>query len=462
MPSGATLPFVTYKDTGIQSVTSTITPIEDENVVSSFLSMPSRTYLHGCNDVVIEGETDIGTNTKLSQLPTVQTFRIPDDADAISKVSFLYEFDQDITTTSAINISKTLGFEIIKKVEVRVGNQIWQTLTGEDVFARNVTENSFASASELFESACRIQGPKLIESDLHSASDISIYTLQTGKYNISGSIDLKLFCGSGDKLNTFIQNAAPNNDIVVKIFYNEIFSNVSNSQISTTLNLKNPKLIIKKHHFTEPEKNYISNNIINSVINTSQSVAVKLGSNITNSTNFLEKTLSISRINEFSINASHLLITPLVTPYGEGASSDFANDQNLVAHAVYSRAFGGPRNSTIKPGMHDFIKYIELFINGSSVTGKLPTSYLKTNANKLIGLNYISEFPIYCIPLASEKFGTDSLVLSKLSNKKLVITYDEAMLGGTSGNNSTVFNITAVGTNVVTYVGGECSQQIAN
>ena len=54
------------------------------------------------------------------------------------------------------------------------------------------------------------------------------------------------------------------------------------------------------------------------------------------------------------------------------------------------------------------------------------------------------------------------MVLSKLSNKKLVITYDEAMLGGTARNNSTIFNITAVGTNVVTYVGGECSQQIAN
>lgn len=459
MPSGATLPFVTYKDTGIQSVTSTVTSLEDENVVSSFLSMPSRTYLHGSNDVVIEGETDIGTNTKLSQLPTVQVFRIPDDGDAISKVSFAYEFDHDIATGSAINISKTLGFEIIKKVEVRVGNQIWQTLTGEDIFARNVTENFFASASELFESACRIQGTQLLESDLHSASNISIYTLQTGKYNISGSIDLKLFCGSGDKLNTFIQNAAPNNDIVVKIFYNEIFPDVSVNQINTTLNLKNPTLIVKKHNFTEVEKNYISKNIINSVINTSQSVSVKLDPLITNSSAFLEKTISVSRINEFSINASHLLITPLVTPYGEGFVTDFSA---ASAHAVYSRAFGGPRNSTIKPGIHDFVKYIELFINGSSVTGKLSSSYLKTNANKLIGLNYMSEFPIYCIPLASEKFGTDSLVLSKLSNKKLVITYDEAMLGTGTANNSTIFNITAVGTNVVTYVGGECSQQIAN
>ena len=456
MPSGATLPFVTYKDTGIQSVTSTITSLEDENVVSSFLSMPSRTYLHGCNDVVVEGEIDVGTNTKLSNLPTFQTFRIPDDADAISKVSFSYEVDYE-GTASICNVSKTLGFEIINKVEVRVGNQIWQTLTGEDIFARNVTENSFASASELFESACRIQGLSLVESDLHPTSNISIYTLPIGKYNISGNVDLKLFCGSGDKLNTFIQNAAPNNDIVVKIFYNDLIPNVSFNKITDTLNLKNPTLIVKKHNFTETEKNYISKNIINSVINTSQSVAVKLDSNISNSSAFLEKTINISRINEFSINASHLLITPLVTPYGEGDDNEFST---AAAHAVYSRAFGGPR--LLRPGIHDFIKYIELFINGSSVTGKLSASYLKSNAKKFLGLNYISEFPVYCIPLASEKFGSDSLVLSKLSNKRLVITYDEAMLGSADANNSTVFNITAVGTNVVTYVGGECSQQIAN
>ena len=456
MPIGATLPFVTYKDTGIQSVTSTITPIEDENVVSSFLSMPSRTYLHGCNDVVIEGEIDIGTNTKLSQLTGYQTFRIPDDADAISKVSFLFELDYDGNVTSSL--SKTIGFEIIKKVEVRVGNQIWQTLTGEDIFARNVTEN-FSSADEIFETACSVQGPNLDTSAGSGQSHVSNYSLVVGKYSISGSIDLKLFCGSGDKLNTFIQNAAPNNDIIVKIFYNTLRSNVSFTNIADTLNLKNPKLIIKKHHFTEPEKNYISKNIINSVINTSQSVAVNLDSNIINGTNFLEKTLNISKINDFSINASHLLITALVTPYGQGTDSEATS---ATAHAVYSKAFGGPRSTSIKVGIHDFVKYIELFINGSSVTGKLSSSYLKSNAKKLIGLNCISEFPIYCIPLASEKFGTDSLVLSKLSNKKLVITYDEAMLGGTNNNNSTIFNITAVGTNIVTYVGGECSQQIAN
>ena len=209
MPSGATLPFVTYKDTGIQSITSTLTPLPDENVVSTFLSMPSRSYLYGSNDVVIEGEIDIettnglatGTNVLDSTLPDFQTFRVPDDADAISNISFSYEFD--IESTSTAYISKSLGFELIKKVEVRVGNQIWQTLTGEDIFARNISENNFLSPDEMWDTVTSIKGSNLTES--YTEQIDGVYAFKSGKYNLSGTIDLKIFSGSGDKLNSFIQ-----------------------------------------------------------------------------------------------------------------------------------------------------------------------------------------------------------------------------------------------------------------
>ena len=460
MPSGATLPFVTYKDTGIQSVTSTVTPLEDENVVSSFLSMPSRTYLHGSNDVVIEGESPPSGST-LNDIPSEQTFRIPDDADSISKVSFVYNVDYE--HTNEVEVSKTLGFELIKKVEVRVGNQIWQTLTGEDIFARNVTENSFGSIDELYETATCVKGTSFLEDDLDKATNFSAYTFEAGgKYNLSGSIDLKLFCGGGDKLNTFLQSGAPNNDIVVKIFYNTISEKVSIQNPDKTKNLRNFQLIIKKHNFTATEQDYINKNIINNVINTSQNITKQFKLDTAPGSNFKEKTFSIN-INDFSINASHILITPIVTPYGEGDPTNFT--ASSAVKAVYSRGFGGVfSNATnaMKPGIYDFVKEIDLLINGSSVTGKLSSAYLKTNAKKFIGLNYVRDDNIYCIPLASEKFGTDSLVLSKLSNKKLVITYDEALLGSNINVDSTFFNITAVGTNVVTYVGGECNQQVAN
>jgi hypothetical protein len=462
MPSGATLPFVTFKDTGIQSVTSAISESEDENIVSTFLSMPSRNYLYGSNDVIIEGETDIGTNS----LQTVggtnglsfQTFRIPDDADAITNISFVY--DMDFNPTNGGEVSKTLGFELIKKVEVRVGNQIWQTLTGEDIFARNITENSFSSIHEVFDSNCRIQGVNFTEEILKPTAETSLYTLPTGNYNISGSVDLKLFCGSGNNLNSFLQCGAPNNYITVKIFYNDLVSSLSFEEIGRVQNFKNFRLIVKKHNFTSTEKEYINKNIVNNVINISQNVQV-LFNPVVSGTNFLEKTFHIDRINEFNIQASHILITPIVSPYPDIVTAQSTNFNAFKS--VYSRGHGGPFGSApLNAGIHDCIKEVELFINGSSVTGKLSSVYLKSNAKKIIGLSYLSEYPIYCIPLASEKFGIDSLVLSKLRNKKLVITYDEAMLGGQTANQQTVLNITAVGNNVVTYVGGECSKHISN
>lgn len=463
MPSGATLPFVTYKDTGIQSITSTLTPLPDENVVSTFLSMPSRSYLYGSNDVVIEGEIDIettnglatGTNVLDSTLPDFQTFRVPDDADAISNISFSYEFD--IESTSTAYISKSLGFELIKKVEVRVGNQIWQTLTGEDIFARNISENNFLSPDEMWDTVTSIKGSNLTES--YTEQIDGVYAFKSGKYNLSGTIDLKIFSGSGDKLNSFIQYGAPNNDIVLKIFYNKPQTLISFVDIVDSINLKNPKLTIKKYNFSQTEKDYINDNVLNNVVNTSQNIGVRFKPTISGST-FTEKTFSIN-INDFSIQTSHILITPVVTPYGDVVGNNSFAGVTSTGHGIYTRGFGTPHASSVKPGIFDFIKTAELFINGSSVTGKLPSSYLKTNAKRFLKLNSIREFPIYCIPLASEKFGLDSLVMSKLSNKKLILTFDEHLVGSVI-NDVTLLNITAVGTNVVTYVGGECSQQIAN
>ena len=91
MPTGANLPFLTYKDTGIQSVNTTLTPIEDENVVSQFLSQNSRVYLNGSNDVVLQQNvTDIAADHSITSMPNDLTFRIPNDGDAISKVLFSY------------------------------------------------------------------------------------------------------------------------------------------------------------------------------------------------------------------------------------------------------------------------------------------------------------------------------------------------------------------------------------
>ncbi len=466
MPTGATLPFITYKDTGVQSVTSTLTPLEDENVVSTFLSNPSRTYLHGCNDVIVEGEISVGTNTLADIGDTnadavkFQTFRIPDDCDAISKISFCYEFIVDNNNASE-KISKTLGFELIDKVEVRIGNHLWQTLTGADIFARNITESNYASSNELFDTITNLRGNKI--TTWHGRADTTkgTYTLSdTGdKYNVSGIVDLKIFSGSGNKINSFLQNGAPNNHIILKIFYNDVDDGKVITTISQAKYLKNFKLIVKKHNFTDVERNYINNNIINSVIHTSQGIQFSPGDNIKaiNATENQTTDITID-LSTFTINASHLLVSITNSPYSTPTSTDMVDE---VA-GLYSQGFGALNALSITKGLFDVISSIDLKINGSSVTGELPASYLRSSSHDFMGLKYMGEVPIYCIPLASEAFGSDCIVLSKLNNKKLFIKMHNNLLGGNVSNSRAVINVTAVGTNIATYVGGECNLQISN
>ena len=459
MPTGANLPFVTYRDTGIQSVTTTISPIEDENVVSKFLSQGSRVYLNGSNDVVLDQDLG-GTSYSISSMPSYLTFTVPDDGDAISKIQFSYSFNFNQTSTSPNSLmSKTLGLELINKVEVRVGNQIWQTLTPQDILSRMVTEGDFSSEKEIFDSITSIRGEK-ITNNITKYED-RYYTVPVGKYVVSGTIDLGIFSGSGDKLNSFIQAGAPNNDILVKIYLNSLKTS-SLYEINTTVENFTPSLIVKRHIFTEVEKKYIRDNVINSVIHTSQNISdvLSIGTFPTGTASPFTFTLDLSNIN---INASHLLLGVSISAYGNYANTD-SSLTNL--HSNYLKAYGlvNGTNKTINQGLYDCLSDVELIINGSSVTGKLPASYLLNNSKKFLGLNALPDFPFYCIPLASTKFGEDSLVMSKLSNKKLILTTNKVLFGDKSKTTERkiLASVTAVGTNVVSYVGGNCSQQIAN
>lgn len=461
MPTGANLPFVTYKDTGIQSVTTTISPIEDENVVSQFLSQGSRVYLNGSNDVVLDQDLG-GTNYSITSMPSYLTFRVPDDGDAISKIQFSYSFNFEQKTESPSNyISKTLGLELINKVEVRVGNQLWQTLTPQDILSRMVTEGDYSSGQEIFDSITCLRGENINQSTVLDITDRIYTTIPIGLYNVSGTIDLGVFSGSGAKLNSFIQAGAPNNDILVKIYFNSLkpersLSDIGNISYFTT------SLIVKRHIFTDVEKKYVKDNVINSVIHTSQNVSdvLKISSFPEDYKSPFTFTIDLSNI---TINASHLLLGVSITAYGDYSTT---NSELKDLHSNYLKAYGlvNGTNSAANQGLYDCLSYVELMINGSSVTGKLPSSYLLNNSKKFLGLNALPDFPFYCIPLASTKFGEGSLVMSKLSNKKLVLTTNGLLFGKKtiSSTRKILTSVTAVGTNVVSYVGGNCSQQIAN
>ena len=462
MPTGANLPFLTYKDTGIQSVNTTLTPIEDENVVSQFLSQNSRVYLNGSNDVVLQQNvTDIAADHSITNMPNNLTFRIPNDGDAISKVLFSYSVNVESTSTSPSNfLSKAFGLELIKNVEVRVGNQLWQTLTPEDILARMGTEDDYDTKFEIYDSITSVRGPSATPLLMYNINPVHFLT--AGKYNISGTIDLKIFSGSGDKLNTYLQVGAPNNDMLVKIYLNSIIAANSFTDISSATNFET-SLIVKRHLLTDTEKIYVKDNVINSLIHTSQNVSKVLKWGTLPSDDGTEFNFTID-ISDITINTSHLLIGISTSPYGRHGSTVGINPGLGTNYRQVYQPNPIAANSNAGPGIYDCLSHIELFINGSSVTGKLPSSYLLYGAKKMLGLTAGYDLPYYCVPLASTKFGVDSLVMSKLSSKKLVLSTNKTLFGGGAqdDNYKILANITGVGTNVVSYAGGNCSQQIAN
>lgn len=458
MPTGANLPFLTYKDTGIQSVNTTLTPIDDENVVSQFLSQKSRVYLSGANDVVLP--ENIPSDKSITDMPTDLSFRIPNDGDAISKIQFSYSLNVTQSSASPSNfLSKSLGLELIKKVEVRVGNQLWQTLTPEDILARMSTEDEYNSKYDLYESITSVKGSGTNGATLYTVSPY--FSLVGGEYNISGTIDLKIFSGSGDKLNTYLQVGAPNNDMLVKIYLNSIKAANSFTDIASANNFET-SLIVKRHLLTDTEKTYVKNNVVNSLIHTSQNVSKVLQWGTLPSDSKTEFNFTID-LGTITISASHLLIGISTSPYGIYSSSTRI-EEGISTYYRQSSLPNPTGTNPVNPGIYDCLSHIELFVNGSSVTGKLPSSYLIYGAKKMLGLTTAFDAPYYCVPLASTKFGTDSLVMSRLSSKKLVLSTNKIIFGGGTYNSDykILASVTAVGTNVVTYVGGNCSQQIAN
>lgn len=460
MPTGSDLPHFTFTAGGTQSVRTAVD--NSENPISSFLSADPKKYLSGANTVVIE-ETVKGTdnNSKINNLAEYVTFRLPDDCDAISDVLFHYEFiigtGSDALAATNAKISKTIALELIDKVEVRVGNHVWQTLTAADIFARIATENYNGSGGEVVDSftTARAPGPVI---DNSKGFTIEMET-EYDKY-ISGDLDLKLFMGAGRRINSFIQAGAPNNQIDIRIYFNTIgVSSLDTASITNSQDFK-ASLIVTKHTFTAVEREYVRSNIVNSVINTSQNKTqyLKYLGVTVPSGDHTEVAYSIN-INDFNLNTSHILVSVQQSPYGSSPTTD----QTLALKTgAYEWGATTPRNSgDIRHGVFDCLTHLEFFANGNSVTGKLPASSCMRSLKCVAGLTASELFFVYAIPLCSYAFGEDAPSLARLHNKKVVIYTTKHLLGSTDVGNIKV-NITAVGTNVVTYVGGQCNLQLSN
>lgn len=353
--------------------------------------------------------------------------------------------------------------KIIKRIEFKIGTQIWQTLENNDLMAINATELSESSYRRL-----GLQTHGFLRSD-GTRESTKIDNWIPGK-TYQAVIPLPILTKTvGSQLENFTQNTedgylaclAKDQEIKVKVYYsnfedvwdvNNVYAtkgytapiyNKANKQRGNGLYITNaPQLWIPNanlttklygKHFimTKEERDHFKNikGVIPKKMKTSQSINKVFPAELYPTTKILID------LDSFNLYSSHLIIT---------SSFPSFSDKTKIP----------------------ILKHAELFLNSDSFCGRMDASLLKGITNKSLGL-YSNEFNIdnlnisaggeyYVFPLASRAFGGSSLPLDRFDNIRLELMYTAPGLTefGMDISKQANINVTCRGEMLVTYKGG--------
>lgn len=219
------------------------------------------------------------------------------------------------------------------------------------------------------------------------------------------------------------------------------------------------RLNVTKHTMTDFERQHIQNNLVNTVINSSTS------------TEFNNNQYTIrNTLNDHYYQFEDLTFWSVVK---EDTSSDgkinikrkeVSNDDTRKAILNLGHVPLNVSHLIIMLSDSDNVKNntavllsAQLKLGGTLFGGKYSGAFLKNESLDILNLvspKKSSEQNIYVLPIASEKFGTDSLPFNKLKNIQLELEYVKYRDGSQRIKEDPTINITAVGTNVLSYSGG--------
>tara|TARA_R110002072_G_scaffold76287_4_gene179144 strand:- start:29 stop:1579 length:1551 start_codon:yes stop_codon:yes gene_type:complete len=468
----------TFNSTGSQSVCRANEADETKLIESEFLTKCTTEYINGSGMSFISGSIDL---VKLGASNPYETFTLPSDVDAISEITL-----QMSLGASGADLSQTFILDLIKKIEIKLGNLVVQTILPGDIYARNLTESGF-----------------VVSVNTHQS-------VSSGIYGTAANVDFALsipFTGRSTGVNkSFLQAGAVTNNLTMKVYYNSLgasggwrLAGVLPASVSTGV-------CVFSHSMTSTEKNFIAKNIINRPVNTSQSIAYSLSVGIAATSGPV--TIDLSSVN---INVSHILLTldnsifnsagTVVGPTGGTASvtaADVAGGTNIITKTAHGFITGTPvvydaNGGTAITGLTSLATYFIIratddtfkvaasaagaaagtalaltgagndaqkfipdgnigttwtaissgvvsgtqlgvaagwlksaeLILGNDRTGSVPGSCLTTNKLELFKLTSVASKNIYILKLAGSAFSTAGVPFSRLNNKKLVITYAE-------------------------------------
>jgi hypothetical protein len=431
-----------------------------------------------------------------------------------------FKLKRPSSTTGKWNatVSKDIILGLIDKVEIKVGSLTVQSLTADDIYIRNLTELGQAfTFSAPFE---RSQMPD--ESDHQPLGNRNVW-----KYKDAGTDDVIViqaacsipFIGrSNDMTRSLLQAGSLTNAVTVKVYYNNIYTDNavtggSHYQIlsagdgdgsSGSGNTDNfldktyfkSHVKVRTHIITETEKNFISKNVINKVLNTSSNVTKEIPKQI-GITTIQEGVFEVEvDLEDISINVSHLLIGVRLPHVKDQAltlvSSKKPHEVNLALPArenelstpftvINSQTFYADDSESpdnLFGYMPNAIESMELVL-GSDRTGFIKGASAKIGTCENFTLvNSDKNSAHYIVPLAEKAFDTSGVAFSKNNHKKLLVNLNKYIFSGgwtdadteeynkvvpNSLNNDTtvstkaIISVTACGTKVQSVVGGSMS-----
>jgi hypothetical protein len=425
----------TFNSTGSQSVCRANEADETKLIESEFLTKCTTQYINGSGMSFIPGTID---KSKLLESGPNETFTIPSDVDAISEITLQMGFGND-----ASGVSETFILDIIRKIEVKLGNLIVQTILPCDIYARNLTES----------------GNLINVSTYHDASNNLYNKNGSGRGPIDFSISIPFTGRSAGVNKSFLQAGAITNNLKIKVYYNKLSTGQATGGGILQLAAKYPTTItsgicVFSHSITHIEKNFIAKNVINRPVNTSQTITYPLTS-ITSSSK--DVTIDLSPVN---INVSHILLTLNNSIFNSaGVAIDASSGHTPTGTTWTAISDGLLRNSNLGVAT-GWLKSVELIL-GNDRTGNIPGSCLTTNSIELFKLTSVQSKNIYLLKLAGSAFSTAGVPFSRLNNKKLIINYADNFTAAsyTDGVNTgmTNINVTCCGTQIQSTVGGTIS-----
>jgi hypothetical protein len=473
----------TFSSSGSQSVTRTNSADSSRQITSDFISRPPLKYINGSGTTVIRGTLASLPYSDSSGIFNVDTFRIPNNIDAISEMILNWTVIISAPTTaydcSGIYYSKTLPLDFIDYIDIKVGGLIIQTMYPGDIYMRNYSETGVLTNTE------NTFNNKVAYFDTGSIIGHQTASAET----LNFSLPLPFIGKSKDKDRSFLQTGMANNTLTVVVNYRyfsrldvsgnlNIIPLLNNRGVAVTTRLET-NLVIQNHIITHTEKNFMKQNVVNRVLNTSSNIyRDPLRYPISSTTEFSRLVLDLDSIN---LNVTHIMLclhvgiltdttTTLPTHYTRfnrggvdvssvriseliDASANNAFSAGDTGNGIYTT---GPRrlssswgeavldvsgtstnvigtvgqisNPDVLGVFNGWLSSAELVL-GNETTGVIPVTSMNSNQEEFGLKNEFKNF--YIIKLADTAFGTAGIPFSRIKNKTLTVNIFNKFLSNT-------------------------------